>query len=386
MNLRKIPSWLLLIVSLAGCNPASVQHPVGSTPYPPPQTGIASGAQSSGPQSILQPQASTGSLRNQYAWQKALEGMAIGGAIGGIYGAGGGLLIGFLTGFFTAEIYDDQLNTQIQSEQAKDKLLEAKIEQELERQRQMEAQLLNGAATPQENHAVLPPPVLTPVEATTSKIAISDASSTVASLGKKESPSNPTGSSFKNVEVSDINGDGVPDRWSYYSPLKSSEIVRQEEASQLDGRVDTWSHFKDGRLVRREVDSKGNGLADTVYYYENEEMVREERDDTGNGNVSFRALYQNGRRAKIEEDTSGRGKIDQWIYFDSSKDGEIVLKEERDLNGDGVADLWAYYEDGRLVRRDVNAVGVELLSEQDPPAFLAPETRNIAQSQATRDD
>ena len=205
-------------------------------------------------------------------------------------------------------------------------------------------------------------------------------------MSKKESPSNPTGSSFKNVEVKDINGDGVPDLWIYYSPLKSSEIVRQEEASHLDGRVDTWSHFKDGRLVRREVDSKGKGLADTVYYYENEKMVREERDDNGNGNVSFRAIYQNGRRVKIEEDTSGRGKIDQWIYFDSSKDGEIVLKEERDLNGDGVVDLWAYYEDGRLVRRDVNAVGAELLSKQDRPPFLAPDTRNISQSQPVRDD
>ena len=386
MNSRKIPSWLLLIVLSAGCNPASVQYPVGSPPHPPPPTGIASGARSSSPGSVLQPLSSSGSQRRQYALEKALEGMAIGGAIGGIYGAGGGLLIGFLTGLFTAEIYDDQLNTQIQSEETKDKLLEAKIEQELERQRQLEAQLLTGPASPQENQADLPPPALSPLEATASKVGMNDGSSTVASLGKKEPPPNPTGSSFKNVEVRDINGDGVPDQWIYYSPLKSREIVRQEEASQLDGRVDTWSHFKDGRLVRREVDTKGKGLADTVYYYENEKMVREERDDNGNGNVSFRALYQNGRRASIEEDTSGRGKIDQWIYFDLNKDGEIVLKEERDLNGDGVVDLWAYYEDGRLVRRDVNAVGAELLSKQDPPAFLAPDTRNIAQSQPIRDD
>ena len=106
------------------------------------------------------------------------------------------------------------------------------------------------------------------------------------------------------------------------------------------------------------------------------------RDDNGTGGVSFRTLYQNGRRAKIEEDTSGRGKIDRWIYFDSNRDGEIVLKEERDLNGDGVVDLWSYYEDGRLVRRDVNAVGVELLSEQDRFPFPAPDTKNLSQSPA----
>jgi hypothetical protein len=382
MNLRKIPSWLLFIVFLGGCDLASVQYPFGPTPYPPPQIG----AHYSSRQSVNQPQPPTGSQRGQYAWEKALEGMVIGGALGGIYGAGGGLVIGFLTGLFTAETHYHQLNTQIQSEQTKDKLLEAKIEQELERQRQLEAQLLNSPASPQENHAGPPPSALSPLDPTASRVAMKDGSSTVASLSKKEPPSNRTSSPFKNVEVRDINGDGVPDLWIYYSPLRSSEIVRQEEASHFDGRVDTWSYFKDGRLVRREVDTKGKGLADTVYYYENDKIAREERDDHGNGDVSFRAIYQNGRRAKIEEDTSRRGKIDHWIYFDSSKDGEIVLKEERDLNGDGVVDLWAYYEDGRLVRRDVNAVGVEFLSKQDRLPFPPPDTKNISQSQPVRDD
>jgi hypothetical protein len=380
MNLRKIPSWLLFIVLLGGCELASVQHPVGSTSYPPPPTGVGSGAQSSSPQSVLQPQPPIGSQRGQHALERALEGMVIGAAVGGIYGAGGGLVIGFLTGLFTADAHYDQLNTQIQSEQTKDKLLEAKIEQELERQRQMEAQLLNSPASPQENHAGAPPSALSPLDATPSRVAMKDGSSTVASLGKKDPASNPASSAMKNVEVRDINGDGVPDLWIYYSPLRSGEIVRQEEASQLDGRVDTWSHFKDGRLVRREVDTKGKGLTDTVYYYENDKIVREERDDHGTGGVSFRAIYQNGRRAKIEEDKSGRGKIDNWIYFDSNKDGEIVLKEERDLDGDGVVDLWSYYEDGRLVRRDVNAVGEELLSEQDRLPIPPPDIKNISQS------
>ena len=135
----------------------------------------------------------------------------------------GGLLIGFLTGLITAEIYDDQLNTQIQSEQTKDKLLEAMIEQELERQRQLETQLLNCAASPQENHAGLPPSALSPRESTGSRVATNDGSSTLASLSKKESPSN-SRSPFKHVEMRDINGDGVPDLWIYYSPFKSSEI------------------------------------------------------------------------------------------------------------------------------------------------------------------
>jgi hypothetical protein len=203
-------------------------------------------------------------------------------------------------------------------------------------------------------------------------VAMRETSSAVASVSKKEDPPSSPNSTFKNVEVRDINGDGVPDLWTYHSPLNPSEIVRQEEATRWDGRVDNWSYFRDGKLVRREVDTKGKGTADLVYYYDNDKIVKEERDENGTGYVSFRAIYQNGRRAKIEEDTSGVGKTDHWIYYDTTKDGEIVLKEERDLNGDGAVDLWSYYENGRLVRRDLSAVGLELLPKLDQlPAFPA---------------
>ena len=42
-----------------------------------------------------------------------------------------------------------------------------------------------------------------------------------------------------------------------------------------------------------------------------------------------------------------------------------MIKEEQDMDGDGIADLWTYYEDGRIVRRDVSAVGLELLAKQE---------------------
>ena len=92
--------------------------------------------------------------------------------------------------------------------------------------------------------------------------------------------------------------------------------------------------------------------------------------------MTYRANYQNGRIAKAEKDSTGGGRPDLWIYYDSSRDGEVVVKEERDLNGDGVADLWSYYENGRLVRRDVSAIGMEILAQQQklpaPSAELKP--------------
>ena len=36
-----------------------------------------------------------------------------------------------------------------------------------------------------------------------------------------------------------------------------------------------------------------------------------------------------------------------------------------DLNSDGIPDLWSYFENGRLVRRDVSAVGLEILSQRE---------------------
>ena len=312
-----------------------------------------------------------------------MQGLALGGSLGGIYGAGGGLLIGLITGFFTADAHYTQLNNQVQSEQAKTKDIEAKIEQELQRQRELEAQLAKSAGSPPQSQPAEPPqsqaaerpqspqpiaPKVTTVAAKQSSSPVngSDPTTSMASVNNKtESLSKPPASPFKNVEVRDISGDGIPDLWIYYNPLRPTEIIRQEEASHYDGRVDTWTYFQNGKLVRREVDTKGRGTADTVYYYENEQIAREDRDDNGSGHVSFRALYKNGRRAKVEQDTAGSGKPDHWIYYDTTKDGDIVLKEERDLNGDGAVDVWTYYENGRLVRRDVSAAGLEILSKQD---------------------
>ena len=94
--------------------------------------------------------------------------------------------------------------------------------------------------------------------------------------------------------------------------------------------------------------------------------------------MTYRATYQDGRIAKVEKDTSGSGRPDLWIYYDTSKDGEIVVKEERDLNGDGVADLWTYFENGRLVRRDVSAVGLEILSKKEQLPAPATELTKIS--------
>ena len=299
----------------------------------------------------------------------------MGGSVAGPYGAGGGLIIGLITGLLTADSHFEQLNAQIQSEQAKDKELEAQIEQEIERQRELEAQLGKGVYPSEPKQTEEPQLTQGATKEIKNETKIDNKKeepSRLASLGKKEISPAPQSSPFKNVEIKDIDQDGVPDLWIYYNPLRPEEIVRQEEDTNGDGRVDTWSTFHDGKLVRREVDTEGRGAPDTVYYYEDDQIAREERDETGGGRPSFRAIYLNGRLAKVEKDLDRDGKMDLWIYYDTTKEEKVVSREERDLNGDRAVDLWSYYEGGRLVRRDVSAVGLDYLSEQDKPPQLAP--------------
>lgn len=379
MRLRTARMRLVLFILLAGCDPVLVQYPPGTPPYPstyPTTKGPSQAANLPSPGTPSSPQ-TTSSQQTQYVWDKMMEGVAIGGAIAGPYGAGGGLIIGLITGLLTADSHHAQVNAQIQAEQAKDKELEAQIERELALQRELEGKLgkPGDPSLPQrkDETAIAQRPIKE--TKTETNVPKKEEPVSLASLGKKEIPSLPSGSPFKNVEIRDTNGDGIPDLWIYYNPLKPGEIVRQEEATKGDGKVNAWSYFNGGKLVRREVDTKGTGRPDIVYYYEDDKLAREERDENGDGHVSFRAVYQNGRLARVEKDTNGDGEIDLWVYYDTTKDGEVILKEERDLNGDGAIDLWSYYENGRLVRRDVSAVGLQYLSEQEKPP---PEASSLA--------
>lgn len=365
---------LLQVIALSACEPVGVQNPPGSSAQNPANPANPPNASPAAPQN---PDI-TGSQRWQHAWSKAMEGIAMGGSLAGPYGAGGGLIIGLITGLITADSHYGQINNQISTEQKKDQQLEAAIEQELARQRGLENQISKAGDGGATTEAVEPAANTTaqPKQSAQSLPTkqLPGENTVIASLGKPAAQTPP--SPFKNVEVRDLNGDGVADLWIYFNPQKPGEIIRQEESTKGDGRVDTWSYFKDGKMVRREVDTRQLGRPDTVYFYDNDKLVREERDEAGLGSMTYRAIYQNGRLAKIEKDTSGSGRPDLWVYYDPSKDGEILVKEERDLNADGIADIWTYYENGRLVRRDVSAVGLEILSKKEElPAAMTELTK-----------
>lgn len=332
----------------------------------PPGTMQNSGANSTPQQAQIDKD-----RRWAHAVESAQKAAFIGGIFGGPFGAPASMglgAIGFIYGMFTADskIAEEKAQAQVryQKEADKDRALETAIEQEIERQRALENQIagVTGQSVSTEP-ARLPQQVGQTMPAESTPQPQSNGSPGAITVARASTP--PAPPPFRNVEVRDINKDGVPDIWIYYNPQKPGEILRQEEATKGDGRVDSWSYYQEGHMVRRDLDRQGSGRPDSIYYYEKDTIVREERDETGQGRMTYRASYQNGRLEKVEKDSSGQGRPDLWIFYDTSRDGEIVLKEERDLNGDGIADLWSFYDNGRLVRRDVNAPGLEILSKQD---------------------
>ena len=307
-----------------------------------------------------------------------MEGAFVGLNIGGPFGGAGGLALGLLTGLITADSHYGAVNAQIQSEQQKDRQLEAAIEEELQRQAGFENQV-NQTTPPSGGAAQAGSAELTVEQGSTAPTLPTErpASGNIALASLNKSPGSTSPAPFKNVEVKDINGDGVPDLWIYHNPRNPAEIVRQEEATKYDGTVNAWSYFKDGKLVRRDVDSQGQGRPDTVFYYADDKIAREERDESGTGRISYRAIYQNGRLAHVEKDTRGEGKIDLWIHYDTNRAEEIIIKDEKDMNGDGIADLWTYYENGRVVRRDVSAAGLELIAKQEQISLPIADVKEI---------
>ena len=87
--------------------------------------------------------------------------------------------------------------------------------------------------------------------------------------------------------------------------------------------MDVVTYFQDGRIIRQEEDSNGDGRVDTKIYFERGRMVRTERDLAGRS-------------------TPTNWQPDRWEYFE---DGRMV-RMGTDLDGDGFADAALFSEDG----------------------------------------
>jgi hypothetical protein len=142
-------------------------------------------------------------------------------------------------------------------------------------------------------------------------------------------------------------------------------VVRREESSRLDGRLDTTAHYADGTLQRKESDTDGDGQPDLWAFYDGvgdltrlESLAADGRrriDRYQAGRVTERldgdllsVLDEAGRLVKQGRKGEGERML-AWRHYEPG--GNVVREEEFDADG-GLSAV-AHYEAGRIVRREL---------------------------------
>jgi hypothetical protein len=169
-------------------------------------------------------------------------------------------------------------------------------------------------------------------------------------------------------EVFDDHGKGVPDRILYYDAT-GTQVVRSEEDTNGDGRIDTWTEYRNGQIVNRRADTDGDGMVDTWTFYHDGQVVRLEQDTDGDGLPDRIEFYEGGHRVREERDRNGKPAV--ITYFDKN---DQPTQRDEDTDGDGVLDMRSYYTAGKLVRREVmNEAALSAATGlKDPTAAPAP--------------
>ena len=121
------------------------------------------------------------------------------------------------------------------------------------------------------------------------------------------------------LSVLDLDGDGVPDTWTYavVGPDGARAIVRRERDLDGDGRPDAWEELTGGRVAVRSLDLGGDGRPDLVLRYDARgALAVKEYAFSAEGRPRVRAFYAGGALVRRERDRDGDGEPDafeRWV-------------------------------------------------------------------------
>jgi hypothetical protein len=131
------------------------------------------------------------------------------------------------------------------------------------------------------------------------------------------------------IEV-DGNEDGKLDRWEYYDANQRLEKVGTSRLA--DGVEDTWLYpGADGAAARLELSTRRDGGIDRTEYYVKSILVRAEEDSDGDRKIDKWETYADGRLSSVAFDTTRRGKPDRRLVYGA--DGSATV--EVDATGSG---------------------------------------------------
>jgi hypothetical protein len=130
------------------------------------------------------------------------------------------------------------------------------------------------------------------------------------------------GARILRIEI-DRNEDGKIDRWEYYGADRRLEKVGFSRAQ--DGVEDAWSYFDaSGAIDRIEISTKRNRIVDRTEYYAKGVLVRAEEDSDGDGRVDKWETYDGERLASVAFDTGRRGTPDRRLIYNT--DGSVRIE------------------------------------------------------------
>jgi hypothetical protein len=110
----------------------------------------------------------------------------------------------------------------------------------------------------------------------------------------------------------DGNGDGRVDRWEYYRA--DGQLDRLGTSSRGDGREDTWI-VQNGTQMRVDISTRRDGVVDRHEFRENNVLVRAEQDSDFDGRIDEWQRFENGRLRELLVDTSRSGRADRRLVY-----------------------------------------------------------------------
>jgi hypothetical protein len=120
------------------------------------------------------------------------------------------------------------------------------------------------------------------------------------------------------IEI-DGNNDGVVDRWEYYG--ENGQLDRIGASSESDGVEDTWVRQR-GAQMTVDLSTHRDGVADRHEFHDGAVLVRAEQDTNGDGRIDQWQRFDGGRLRELLMDTSlSTGRPDERLTYGS--DGSL---------------------------------------------------------------
>jgi hypothetical protein len=141
----------------------------------------------------------------------------------------------------------------------------------------------------------------------------------------------------------DRNHDGKPDAWL---KMRGAQVISADLDEDFDGVVDRREFYVDGPV--------STGVTSASMLPARTELVRAEQSTRGDGKMNRVEFYEHGKLARVEEDTNADGRVDKWETWS----GDLLQTTALDTKGTGRPDRRIVYSaDGAEPRMEVDVKG-----------------------------